>query len=87
MRLRVRTRDEQLAGVTDDGPALLERWISDPQVFVHGPIAAVWGHYEFLVDGELSHCGITHMELVKNDGEWKVSHWSFTVETDGCSDD
>ncbi len=78
------TFEQRLAGMEPDGVDLVETWIGEPSVLVHGPLAVIWGLYEFRIDGELSHCGITAMELAKSDGEWKIANWSFTVEPDGC---
>src|SRR5690606_31433312 len=40
----------------------------DPHVHVDGPIAMVWSPYIFTLDGKLSHCGINHVDLLKQDG-------------------
>ena len=65
----------------------MERWTSDPTVLVHGPIALVWGEYEYWVDGNFSHCGIDAINLVKLEGKWKIANWSWTREKDGCPTD
>ena len=36
---------------------------------IRGPIAVVWGEYEFLIDGQFSHCGIDSVGVVKLDLE------------------
>jgi len=67
---------------TDD--VYLERWIGEPTVMIRGPIAVVWGEYEFFINGERSHCGVDSVDLVKVDGEWKIANFMWTVEPDGC---
>lgn len=42
---------------------LLERFTSQPSVSIHGRMAQVWGEYEFLRDGKLSHCGVDSVSL------------------------
>jgi hypothetical protein len=53
-------------------------------VLIRGPIAVVWGQYEFLIDGEFSHCGVDAADLVKVDGRWKVANFMWTVEKENC---
>jgi hypothetical protein len=68
-----------------EGPALRERYWS-PTVLVRGAIAVVWAPYEFWTDGKTSHCGVDVFDLVKIDGEWKVSNSMWTVEPDACTE-
>ncbi len=56
----------------------------DPHVHVDGPIAMVWSPYVFTLDGKLSHCGINHFDLVKQDGEWRVLNVTWTQRKTGC---
>lgn len=72
------------AGGDGDGE-YLERWIEEPLVLINGPIAVVWGRYEFFVDGEFSHCGVDSVDVVKVDGQWKIANFVWTVETEGCT--
>jgi hypothetical protein len=68
-----------------EGPTLRERYWS-PTVLVRGPIAVVWAPYEFWNDGKTSHCGVDVFDLVKIDGEWRVSNAMWTVEPDACAE-
>lgn len=63
---------------------LFERWLGEPTVLIRGPVAVVWGEYDFWVDGAFSHCGVDTVHLGKFDGEWKIAHFMWTVERDGC---
>jgi len=68
----------------------LENWLKSPAdlaeimhietVRVDGDMAQVWGPYYFTVAGNLSHCGINALSMVKRDGAWKVANTSFTME-------
>ena len=84
MESRLVTFGQRLEGLEPDGIDYVETWVSGPSVWVRGPLAVVMGRYQFHIDGELSHCGSTIMDLARADGRWKVVNWSFTVEPDGC---
>lgn len=84
LEMRFATNEALAAGAVDDGHKFVERWTGDPTVLIRGPIAVVWGEYEFLIDGVFSHCGIDSTDLVKVDGHWKIANWMWTVEKDNC---
>lgn len=63
----------------------VERWLGTPEVLVRGPIAVVWGDYDFWIDGKFSHCGVDAVNVAKVDGEWRIAHWMWTVERTGCA--
>ena len=83
--MRMSTNEALLADTTED--KLVERWTGDPIVMIRGPIAVVWGEYEFLINGSFSHCGVDSIDLVKVDGDWQFANWMWTVEKDGCPTD
>ena len=64
--------------------SLEERWTEKPTVLVDGDLALVWGRYVFLLNGAVSHCGTNHVDLVRIEGAWKVTNWTWSVETTGC---
>ena len=84
LEMRMSTNEALLVNDADDGREFLERWTSEPKVMVRGPIAAIWGEYEFWIDGVFSHCGIDSVALAKVHGEWKIANWLWTVETEHC---
>jgi hypothetical protein len=51
---------------------ILER-IHDPLVRIDGDLAMVWTPYEFLVNGEVKHCGTDLVHLVRLDGRWVIA--------------
>lgn len=61
-----------------------ERWTGTPTVRVDGDLALVWGRYEFLVDGSIAHCGVNHVDLVRLDGRWRITNWTWSVQTENC---
>jgi len=89
MRMRMTTNEAEAvsAGETDGNHENIERWTSDPTIMIRGPIAAVWGEYEYWIDGEFSHCGIDSVQLANVKGEWKIANWVWTVEKDNCPTD
>jgi hypothetical protein len=60
-----------------------ERLIA-PEVRIERDIAMVWGRYELLADGNFSHCGVDHFDLVRRDGHWLVYNLTWTNQTQGC---
>ncbi|MBB5706081.1 hypothetical protein [Sphingopyxis panaciterrulae] len=56
----------------------------DPHVHVEGPIAMIWSPYVFMLDGKLSHCGVNHVDLVKQNGAWRVLNITWTQRKTGC---
>jgi hypothetical protein len=85
--MRLDTNEDLVANDIDDGRKFMERWTGDPLVMIRGPIAMVWGEYEFWIDGGFSHCGIDSVGLAKVDGDWKIANWMWTVEKDDCPTD
>lgn len=60
--------------------------VYEVQVLVDGDMASAWTPYTFYLDGEISHCGINSIELLKDADGWKVTQLSDTRRTDGCPD-
>jgi hypothetical protein len=82
--MRMASNEELVASDISDGRKFLERWTNEPTVTIRDRIAVVWGEYEFLIDGEFSHCGVDAVDLAKVDGDWKIVNWMWTVERDNC---
>ena len=84
LEMRVSDNETMVSSLSPNGHRYLERWTSEPTVLIRGPIAVVWGEYEFLIDDEFSHCGVNAIDLIKPEGEWKISNFAWTVEKEGC---
>ncbi len=54
------------------------------QVLVDGPMAQVWGPYDFHIDGTFSHCGVNTIGLVRGADGWRVAAVSYTMRKDDC---
>jgi hypothetical protein len=83
-QLRLSSNEDFISSIVPNGQDYIERWTGDPVVMIRGPIAVVWGEYEFLIDGKFSHCGVDSTDLVKIDGQWKIANIMWTVERDNC---
>ncbi|MEM6646212.1 MAG: nuclear transport factor 2 family protein [Bacteroidota bacterium] len=75
--------DAEVRGVLNAKAALEER-MYNPQVHVAGDLATLWAAYEFLTDGQLSHCGTDTVQLVRDAAGWRILVLTFTIETEGC---
>ena len=84
LEMQIWSNEEFLADLKPDGHVYRERWTGEPTVLIRGPIAVVWGEYEFWIDGEFSHCGVDSVDLVKTGGEWKIANFVWTVEKENC---
>jgi hypothetical protein len=82
--MKISSNEEFLTNLKPDGHDYVERWTGEPTILVRGPIAVIWGEYEFWIDGEFSHCGVDSVDLVKVGGEWKIANFMWTVEKEGC---
>ena len=84
LEMRISNNEDFIADLKPDGHEYLERWTGEPTILIRGPIAVIWGEYEFWIDGEFSHCGVDSADLVKIDGKWKVANFMWTVEKEDC---
>jgi hypothetical protein len=55
------------------GKDRIEERIHDPLVRIDGDLAMVWTPYEFLVNGQVKHCGTDLVHLVKMEGRWLIA--------------
>ena len=82
--MRISSNEEANFDLTHDGREYMERWTDEPTVLIRGPIAVVWGEYEFWIDGSFSHCGVDSVDLVRIGEDWKIANFMWTVEKEGC---
>ena len=60
--------------------------IYDVEIKVDGAMASAWTPYTFYLDGEISHCGINSIELLRDADGWKVTQLSDTRRRENCPD-
>ncbi len=82
--MRLAQNEAFVSKLENDGHVYVERWTGEPTVMLRGPIAVVWGEYDFWIDGEFSHCGVDSADLVKVDNQWKIANMMWTVEKEDC---
>lgn len=74
----------QFAGGLQPGPERLEEVLIDPTVAIDGDLAVVWGSYVFRIDGRISHCGVDHFDLIRQNGAWKINGLTWNQRAAGC---
>lgn len=84
LEMRMTNNEEFIAGMRKTEQEYSEHWTAEPTVLIRGPIAVVWGAYEFTIDGKFSHCGIDAIDMVKLEEGWKIANFMWTVEKDNC---
>jgi hypothetical protein len=55
------------------GTTHIEERIHDPLVRIDNDLAMVWAPFEFLVDGNVDHCGTDLFNLIRTDGRWLIA--------------
>ena len=70
---------------TPGGPRLDERLTGTPAIEIDGDIAMVWSGYTFRIDGKFSHCGTDHIDLIRENGAWKILNITWSRRTTGCA--
>ncbi len=83
--MRERSLAKRLEPMTPPRDRYFERWLGEPTVMIRGPIAVVWGEYDFWLNGAFRHCGVDTVNLAKVDGVWKIAHLMYTVEFEACA--
>lgn len=73
-----------IEGLAEGDSKVIERFW-EPQILLHGRMAAVWTPYDLYVDGEFSHCGIDNFSLMKTDQGWMITGVVFSMEPDNCA--
>jgi Putative lumazine-binding len=55
------------------GTTHIEERIHDPLVRIDNDLAMVWAPFEFLVDGNVDHCGTDLFNLIRSEGKWLIA--------------
>lgn len=56
----------------------------DAEVRVDGPLAHVWGPYDFHHGGTFSHCGTNSVTLAHGADGWRIVAIAYTMRKDDC---
>lgn len=65
------------------------RWderIYDVEVRVDGDMASVWAPFTFYLDGQVLHCGVNSIELLRAEEGWKITQVSDSRREEACPD-
>lgn len=82
--IRYEPIDSWLAALARSGGRWDER-VHDVDIRVDDTIASVWTPYTFLLDGQVRHCGVNSIELLRTPAGWKITQLSDTRRRDGCA--
>lgn len=77
---------EAFSKMFTDKTKVMKEEMYDPKVEIHGDWAMVWGRYVFFNGDKLSHCGINQFNLVRIDGEWKITNGASTIDPGDCTE-
>jgi putative lumazine-binding protein len=64
------------------GNTQIQERIHDPLVRIDHDLAVVWAPFEFLVDGNVDHCGTDLFNLVRTDDKWVIASVADTGRKD-----
>jgi predicted enzyme related to lactoylglutathione lyase len=83
---RVNTLDAFLKAIGGAAGRKLEERIYNPEVRIDDNLATVWVQYDFLVNDQVSHCGVDSYQLVRTADGWRVLQVVDTQRREGCSE-
>lgn len=58
----------------------------NPEVRIEGTLATVWAAYDFHFGGEMSHCGVDAVQLLRTADGWRIVSIADTFQRTGCPD-
>lgn len=83
--IRYAAVDDWLGAVASSEGKWDER-VYDITIRMDGPIASAWVPYTFYLDGQLSHCGVNTIELLRTAAGWKITQLSDSRRQEDCPD-
>jgi hypothetical protein len=86
-RAKGETVSDFINGVSFLGDSPIEERLTGWQCLLDGGIAAIWTPYEFYVEGKFTHCGVDSWQMMKVQGEWKITQLTDTRRKINCPDD
>ena len=86
-RAKAETVQDFARGVALVGDDEFEEKLTGWQILIDDGIASVWTPYEFYFDGNFSHCGVNSFQLIKVQGQWKISQITDTRRKKNCITD
>ena len=86
-RAKGETVSNFITGVSFLGDSPMEERLTGWQCLIDAGVAAVWTPYEFYYEGKFSHCGVDSWQMMKVQGEWKITQLTDTRRKTNCPDD
>lgn len=77
--------DDWVAAVGESNGRWDER-IYEVEVHVDGDMASVWAPFTFYLDGQILHCGVNSIELLRAEEGWKITQVADTRREGECPD-
>ena len=66
----------------DAAKTAIRESIHNPVVHVDQDLAVVWAPYDFTIDGKIDHCGIDLINLMRIEGQWRVTSITWNSRKD-----
>ncbi len=85
-RAKGKTLHDFLRGIGLVGASDMEERLTGWHCLVDDGIASVWTPYAFYFENTFSHCGVNSFQLLKVQGEWKITMITDTRRSGGCID-
>lgn len=63
---------------------ILDERIVSYNIQVDGDMASAWTPYKFYVNEGFSHCGVNSFQLIRTDGQWKITYVIDTRRKENC---
>jgi hypothetical protein len=62
-------------------PAIAES-IHDPVIHIDNDLAVVWAPFDFTIEGKVDHCGTDLFNLMRIDGQWRITSITWNSRKD-----
>lgn len=86
-RSKAETINHFISGITSVGEAEIEERLTGWQCLIDEGMASVWTPYEFYFENKFSHCGVNSFQMLKVQGQWKITQLSDTRRRTDCVTD
>ncbi len=86
-RAKAETLNDFMRGASIISDGVMEEKLVGWQCFIDDGIASVWTPYAFYFEDKFSHCGTNSFQLIKVQGEWKITSITDTRRKGNCPGD
>ena len=78
------TVENFVQALASKGDAVWDEKIWDIQINSADKLASVWTKFAFVLNGNLSHCGVNSFQLYKFEDGWKIIYLADTFQKEAC---